>query len=379
MKKENKKTIVRSLSALALGVAIVGGVWWYGHHSSISALNTTAKTQQIVATKSLAARRVSEKKRHYIFKLSKKVTRKHIYYRNRYGVEIAADMYYPKTMDKSQKHPAIVVGPPFGGVKEQSPGVYANELAQRGFVVLAFDPAYHGYSGGQPRYTGSPDTYVEDFSAAVDHLGNLNYVNRNQIGALGICASGAFSLGAAAQDSRIKAVATSVLYDIPGLAGQATGDARRKQLDSIGKQRWKDAKKGRAAYQKNYPSSPRKTIPKGLDATAAEFNEFYATPRGWHENALANVTEASNASFMNFQVTDHLNDISAPIFMVTSEQAHSRAFTENIYNKFKNKDKIQLYVAPKGRHIDFYDNKGNVIPFDRFANFFKNALGVKKR
>ena len=376
MKKSKRNLLIGSASAAVLGALVAGGLWWHSQQPSQSSQSTTARTEQTIA-EPLAARRVSENERHYIFDLNENVTREHVYYTNRYGVEIAADIYYPKDMDKSQQHAALVVGPPFGGVKEQGPGVYANELAQRGFVVVAFDPAYHGYSGGQPRYTGSPETYVEDFSAAVDYLGTLDYVNRDQIGALGICASGAFSLGAAAQDTRIKAVATSVLYDIPGLAGSATGDARREQLDAIGQQRWEDAENGTAAYRENYPSSPQDSIPEGLDETAAEFNEFYATSRGWHENALSNITDTSNPSFMNFQVTNHINEISAPILMVTSEQAHSRAFTEGIYDMFENKDNVEMYVAPRGRHIDFYDNTGNVIPFDRFADFFNNALGVK--
>ena len=192
-----------------------------------------------------AAIRVSPDEEYYIFELNDDVEREHVYYRTRYGIEVAADLYTAKDMDRSGKYPAIVVGPPFGGVKEQGPGVYANELARRGFVVLAIDPAYHGYSGGQPRNVGSPDTYVEDFSAGVDFLGTQEFVDRERIGALGICASGGFALGAAAQDTRIKAVATSVMYDIPGLANSATGEDRANQLDELGKQLDRDREKAR--------------------------------------------------------------------------------------------------------------------------------------
>jgi fermentation-respiration switch protein FrsA (DUF1100 family) len=193
-------------------------------------------------------------------------------------VEIAADLYYAKDLDKTVNYPALVVGPPFGGVKEQGPGVYANQLAQHGFVVLAFDPAYHGYSGGQPRYTGSPDTYLEDFSAAVDYIGTLDFVNRDQIGALGICASGGFALGAAAQDARIKAVATSVMYDIPSLAGMATGIDRAVPLEQYSQQRWTDFE---MAQQRGLalPEQPQTEVPEDLPMLP-EFFDFYATKRG---------------------------------------------------------------------------------------------------
>ena len=149
------------------------------------------------------ATRVTEEEDHYIFELDENVTREKVYYFNRFGIEIAADLYMAKDADLTQQYPAVVVGPPFGGVKEQGPGVYANELAQRGFVVLAFDPAYHGYSGGHPRLAGSTSLYAEDFSAAVDYLGTREFVDRDRIGAVGICGSGGFALAAAGMDTSI--------------------------------------------------------------------------------------------------------------------------------------------------------------------------------
>ena len=141
--------------------------------------------------------RISPEEDHYIFELDENVERTQVYYKNRFGIELAGDLYIARDADLSQQYPALVIGPPFGGVKEQGPGVYANELAQRGFVVLTFDPAYHGYSGGEPRMTGSTSVYVEDFSAGVDFLGSLDYVDRERIGAIGICGSGGFALSAA--------------------------------------------------------------------------------------------------------------------------------------------------------------------------------------
>ncbi|WP_143462991.1 alpha/beta hydrolase [Levilactobacillus enshiensis] len=312
--------------------------------------------------------RVTPNDEYYIFELDDSVTREHVYYKTRYDIEIAADLYYSRTLDKASQHPALVVGPPFGGVKEQGPGVYANQLAQRGFVVIAFDPAYHGYSGGTPRDSGSPDTYVEDFSAAVDFLGTLSYVDRHRIGALGICASGGFALAAAAQDMRIKAVATSVMYDIPHLANLATGKDRAAQLAALSEQRWSDI----SAKQANYPSQPVTEFPEGLDPVSREFFSFYGFKRGWHPHALYNVTNVSNLSFMNFEATARINEISPrPVMLVTSEEAHSKAFSEETYAKLA--EPKELVVEPHGQHVDFYDDV-SVIPFDKFEKFFNTNL-----
>lgn len=317
---------------------------------------------------SLKATRVKPENEHYIFKLNRDIVRKHVYYKTRYGVEISGDLYYSKTLDLSSKASALVVGPPFGGVKEQGPGVYANELAKKTFVVLTFDPAYHGYSGGEPRYTGSPDTYVEDFSAAVDYLGSLDFVDRNRIGAVGICASGGFALAAAAQDTRIKAVATSVMYDIPHLANLATGEARNKQLTELSNLRWNHLD----AAPDMYPIKPTTEYPQGLDSISKEFFSFYGFKRGWHKNAIHNITSVSNLSFMNFEATRRINEISPrPVLMVTSEEAHSKTFTEETYKKLQ--EPKQLVVEPHGQHIDFYDDV-NIIPFAKFEKFFKENL-----
>ena len=152
-----------------------------------------------------------EKQEYYTFTLNDNVTREHVNYKNRYGITIAADLYLPKDMDKSVKHPAIIIGTPYGGVKEQGAGIYAQEMAGRGFVAIAFDESFNGESSGEPRHTSSPDIFTEDFSAGVDYLGSLPYVAREKIGAIGICGSGGFAITAAQVDRRIKAVATASL------------------------------------------------------------------------------------------------------------------------------------------------------------------------
>lgn len=199
-----KKTHKILKGILFVLIAVIVGA---GTGVIMNVIPRTEKTAPIeIVENPNAAIRVSADEEHYIFELDEGVSRTHVYYNNRFGIEIAADLYMPKDVDTSKEYPAIVVGSPFGGVKEQGPGIYANQLAQRGFVVLAFDPAYHGYSGGYPRYTASTTMYAEDFSAAVDYLGTQDFVDRDKIGALGICGSGGFALSAAAMDTRIKAV-----------------------------------------------------------------------------------------------------------------------------------------------------------------------------
>ena len=166
----------------------------------------------------LKYRLIDVNKEHYIGELSEAVKRTHVRYYNRYGIELAGDLYEPKLLNKSKKYKAIVIGPPYGGVKEQGPSIYANELASRGFIALTFDPSFNGESGGRPRKVSSSDIFMEDFSAGVDYLGTLKYVDREKIGGIGICGSGGFLIGAASIDIRIKAVITVVMYDIPHLS-----------------------------------------------------------------------------------------------------------------------------------------------------------------
>ena len=216
---------------------------------------------------------------YYIFELSENVNREHITYINRFGITLAADLYTPADLNLSSSYPAVVVGAPYGGVKEQGPGVYANELAQRGFVVITFDPSYNGYSEGEPRRVSSPEIFTEDFSAGVDYLGTLSYVDREQIGAIGICGSGGFALSAAQVDTRIKAVVTASIVDISGNAAGMDAETRFATLDSIGQQRWADAQSGSPEYIPAFPTEPATEIPEGLDPMSAEFFSFRSEER----------------------------------------------------------------------------------------------------
>lgn len=199
---------------------------------------------------------------NYICKLDESVERKHVRYQNRYGFALAGDLYTLKNMDKTRKHAAIVAGAPYGGVKEQGPSVYANELAKRGFVVLTFDPCYMGESGGEPRHVSSPDLFSENISAGVDYLGLLPYVDRNKIAALGICGSGGFALSAAAVDTRIKAVITASMFDMSAAArmGQTPEQIQEKK-EQLSLRRWKDAESGETEYLPSFPEEPVSAIP----------------------------------------------------------------------------------------------------------------------
>ena len=360
------------LSLAACGTSGATSDTSQGHPENLSATGGTPAIVSDPAEPTHAenpnlAIRVSPEEEHYIFDLSDNVERTHVYYYNRFGIEMAGDLYVAKDADLTQKYPALIVGPPFGGVKEQGPGVYANELAQRGFVVLAFDPAYHGYSGGEPRMAGSSALYAEDFCAGVDYLGTLDYVDREKIGAIGICGSGGFALSAAAMDTRIKAVATSVMYDIAGNMNSVGGDARTGMITMASQQRWDDI----GAYMTSYPETPTADVPAELTGTNAEFYEFYGTPRGHHPNALGNVTTASMADIMNFPGTTHIAEINAPILFVAGENAHSLDFSKAAYESAS--EPKELYIVPDAIHIDLYDDVSK-IPFDKLESFFKENL-----
>ena len=333
----------------------------------ISSCNTSEQTDATRAT------RVTPAEEYYIFQLHEDVTRTHVYYDTRFGIELAGDLYVSKELDRSKKHPAIVVGPPYGGVKEQGPGVYANELARRGFVVLAYDPAYHGYSGGAPRYTSSTELYHEVFSAGVDFLGTLPYVDRERIGVIGICGSGGFALGAASMDARIKAVVTSAMYDIAGSMTSLPPQAKTGMAQMAAQQRWAYVDKGETGVRYAYPESPMDKVPDDVQGLDREWQTFYATRRGWHPNARANSNALSLPSLTTFPGTHNIQAISPrPILFVTGDIAHSRNFSEDAYARAA--EPKELYIAEGGvMHSDLYDDVTK-IPFDKIALFFKTNL-----
>lgn len=310
---------------------------------------------------------------NYICKLDENVERTHVRYPNRYGIALAGDLYTMMNLDKTGKHPAIVIGAPYGGVKEQGPSVYANELAKRGFVVLTFDPCYMGESAGEPRHVSSPDLFSENISAGVDYLGLLPYVDRNKIAALGICGSGGFSLSAAAVDTRIKAVITASMFDMSVAArmGQ-TPEQIQQRKEQFSLQRWKDAENGQPEYLPTFPEEAAEEIPDEVQGLNREFFEFYVTKRGHHPNARGGFTTTSDLSFLNYALNDHIAEISPrPVLFIVGEQAESRFFSDMAFEQAA--EPKRMLVVPVCNHVDLYDDTAK-IPFDEIERFLHENL-----
>lgn len=307
------------------------------------------------------------------FPKSAKVDHKKVTFKNRYGITLAADLYQPA--NTSGKRAAIAVGGPFGAVKEQSSGLYAQTMAERGFITLAFDPSYTGESGGEPRNVASPDINTEDFSAAVDFLGLLPNVDRERIGIIGICGWGGMALNAVAVDKRVKAVVASTMYDMTrvmskGYNDSVTREQRTQVLEQLSRQRWMDAEKGTPAYQ-----APYNKLPGGEAQFMVDYHDYYAKPRGYHPRAVNSLnawTQTTPLSFMNMPILSYIKEISPrPILFIHGEKAHSRYFSETAYAAAAQPK--ELMIIPGASHIDLYD-RVNVIPFDKLTSFFKQHL-----
>ncbi|WP_254778820.1 alpha/beta hydrolase [Pedobacter sp. ok626] len=317
-----------------------------------------------------------EQNDNYTFKLSEKVSRQKVTFKNRYGITLTGDLYLPKNTG-SKPLAAIAISGPFGAVKEQSSGLYANTMAERGFVTLAFDPSYTGESGGEPRNLASPEINTEDFSAAVDYLGLQSFVDRNRIGIIGICGFGGMALNAAAVDKRIKAIATTSMYDMTRVMSKGYNDSmsleeRTKMLEGLSQQRWKDAKEGTPAIgPRNLPEKLQGNEPQFV----VDYFNYYRTARGFHPNSVNSNGSwllTNPLSFMNMPLLTYIKEISGrPILLIAGENAHSRYFTEDIYKMAE--EPKELIIIPNAVHVDLYD-KVNIIPFDKLGSFFTKNL-----
>lgn len=308
-----------------------------------------------------------------IFRINPEIRAGDIRFKNRFGIELAGHLYLPKGFDPAKRYAAVAVCGPFGAVKEQSSGLYAQELAARGYVALAFDPSYTGESSGEPRYVASPDINTEDFSAAVDCLSLLPFVNADRIGILGICGWGGLALNAAANDPRIKGTVAVTMYDMSRVSANGYFDSMdadgryelRKQLNA---QRLVDAKNGKYETAGGVPD----VLPEDAPQFVRDYFAYYKTPRGYHARSLNSNqgwNKTSTLSFLNTPLMTYSSEIRSACLLIHGEKAHSRYFSEDAFQKLTGNNK-ELLIVPGASHVDLYDNFEK-IPFDKIDAFFQ--------
>ena len=310
-----------------------------------------------------------------VFPKSDKVDHKKVTFYNRYGITLAADMFTPKSV--VGKLPAIAVSGPFGAVKEQSSGLYAQKMAEYGFLTVAFDPSFTGESGGSPRYVASPDINTEDFCAAVDFLSVQENIDTDRIGIIGICGWGGMAINAAAQDTRIKATAAMTMYDMTRVTANGYFDAedseqaRFEKRKALNMQRTEDYKNGNYALAGGVVDP----LPEDAPQFVKDYCAYYKTPRGYHPRSLNsnggwNVT--SSLSFLNMPILQYSSEIRSAVLLVHGEKAHSRYFSETAYSKLTGDNK-ELLIIPGANHTDLYDQM-DIIPFEKLNAFFTEYL-----
>lgn len=306
-----------------------------------------------------------------VFPPSDQVDHRKITFHNRYGISLAADVYLPK--NAMGKLPAVAVSGPFGAVKEQASGLYAQALAERGFLAIAFDPSFTGESGGQPRYVASPDINTEDFSAAVDYLSTREDVDRERIGILGICGWGGLAVNAAAIDTRIKATVAVTMYDMSRVNANGyfdaadNADARHEMRKQLNAQRTEDYQNGSYALAGGLPDSVPAEAPQFLK----DYFAYYKTERGYHKRSLnsnGGWNKTSALSFINMPLLSYSHEIRSAVLLAHGENAHSRYFSEDAYKKLKG-DSKELLIVAGANHTDLYD-RFEKIPFDKIEQFF---------
>lgn len=308
------------------------------------------------------------------FPKSARVDHQKVTFKNRYCIPLVGDLYLPKDR-AARRLAALAVGGPFGAVKEQSSGLYAQTMAERGFVTLAFDGSFTGESGGEPRNVASPDINTEDFSAAVDFLGLHPCVDRERIGMIGICGWGGMALNAVAVDKRVKAVVASTMYDMSRLMSKDYNDRRTleertQMLEQLSRQRWADAEKGSPTYQ-----PPYNVLHGGEAQFQVDYHDYYMTPRGYHPRAVNSGnawTQTTALSFMNMPLMTYIKEITPrPVLLIHGEKAHSRYFSETAYAAAA--EPKELMIIPGASHVDLYDRM-DVIPFAKLQSFFEQHL-----
>ncbi len=310
-----------------------------------------------------------------VFPKSDKVNHRKITFYNRYGITLAADLYEPKNAEG--KLPAIAVSGPFGAVKEQASGLYAQEMAERGFLTIAFDPSFTGESGGSPRYVASPDINTEDFQAAVDFLSVQENVDADKIGIIGICGWGGMALNAAAIDTRIKAVVASTMYDMTRVNAKGYFDSEDSEEARYEKRKALNAQRIIDYKNESYERAGGVVDPLPEDAPffVKDYYDYYKTDRGYHKRSLNsnegwNIT--SSLSFLNMPILQYSDEIRSAVLIMHGEKAHSCYFSKDAFQKLKGDNK-ELLIIPDAVHTDLYDQK-NIIPFDKMTEFFEKNM-----
>lgn len=312
-----------------------------------------------------------------VFKIDPEIKCEKVHFHNRYGIELTGDMYCPKDFDSSKKYAGIAVAGPFGAVKEQSSGLYAQEMAKNGFVAVAFDPSFTGESGGNVRYVADPSLNTEDFSAAIDFLSTREFIDPEKIGIIGICGWGGMAINAAAMDTRIKATVSSTMYDMSRVTANGYFDAddneesRYQRKKAMNDQRTKDYKEGKYALAGGVIDP----LPEDAPQFVKDYYAYYKTPRGYHarslnSNAGWNVTSA--LSFTNMPLLCYAGEIRSAVLVIHGERAHSRYFSEDAFKKLKGDNK-ELMIIPGASHVDLYDNMEK-IPFAKIVEFMNANL-----
>lgn len=368
--------------------AILAGTISFGSFGEVSAAQANSVTSTTMKNSSI--KNLTNDTR--VFKVDNSIQTKFVTFRNRYGIDVAGHLYLPKNFDANKKYAAIVVSGAFGAVKEQHSGLYAQEFAKAGFVAVAFDPSFTGESGGNVRDVGSPEIFTEDFSAAVDFVGSLAYVDREKIGAMGICGLSGPAVTAAINDVRIKAVAVSAMYDmVDSIRNHYKGDyytpAQREVVKKyLADMRWAEAEAGHTiggyhevpvvngeavhADGKLFPE----TLPANVDSVTKEFFDYYRGrafhPRAINSNGIWSST--TPYGFFNFPLDVHVEELAPrPIMLITGDKAHSKYHSDNLYAQAKSPK--ELVVVPNATHTDLYDQLDK-IPFDKLNKFFRDNL-----
>lgn len=350
--------------------SIILAITFFIFLGKVNAQNNQSKTNQL--------EKISAKD-YTTFKVSDNVQMYRVSFKNLYKMNVVGHLFIPKNLDRTKQNVAIIVGHPMGAVKEQSADLYASNMADRGFITLAIDVSFWGESEGEPRNAVLPDVYAEDFSAAVDFLGTRPFVDRKNIGVIGVCGSGSFVISAAKIDPRMKAIATVSMYDMGsvnrnGLNHSQTLDQRKQIIADAAEQRYVEFNGG----ETKYTGGTVLKLDENTNAIQREFFDFYRTPRGEFtpkgasKETTTKPTFSSNVKFMNFYPFDDIESISPrPVLFITGDKAHSKEFSEDAYKRAA--EPKELYYIKNAGHVDLYD-KTDLIPFEKLEKFFKNNL-----